>query len=85
MNVTGPRLHHCIMCQLIRAQRSCFTTGCSIYVCAGIAHRGVLEELDICDCDCEKLGQHIEETMAVAVTNFHNFLMVTFSYNQRNR
>ena len=33
MNVTGPCLHHYIMCQLIRAQLSCFTNGCSIYVC----------------------------------------------------
>ena len=32
MNVTSPCLHHCIMCQLIRAQWSCFTNGCSIYV-----------------------------------------------------
>ena len=34
MNVTGPCLHHFIMCQLIRAQLSCFTNGCSIYVYA---------------------------------------------------
>ena len=33
MNITGRCLHRCIMCQLIRAQPSCFTNGCSIYVC----------------------------------------------------
>ena len=33
MDVTGLCLSHCIMCQLIRAQWSCFTNGCSIYVC----------------------------------------------------
>ena len=32
MNVTGPCWHHFIMCQLIRAQLSCFTKECSIYV-----------------------------------------------------
>ena len=32
MNVTGPCRHHFIICQLIRAQRSCFTNRCSIYV-----------------------------------------------------
>ena len=32
MDVIGPCLHHFIMCQLIRAQRSCFTNGYSIYV-----------------------------------------------------
>ena len=33
MNVTGPCLQHYIMCQRIKAQRSCFTNGCSSYVC----------------------------------------------------
>ena len=32
-----------------------------------------------------KLGQHINEMMAVAVKMFLGFLMVTFSYNQTKR
>ena len=29
-----------------------------------------------------KFGQHVNEMMAIAVKNFKEFLMVTFSYNQ---
>ena len=32
-----------------------------------------------------KLGQHVNEMMAVAVKKFKNFLFDTFSYNQTKR
>ena len=34
----------------------------------GIARRGVLKELEVCDFD--KLGQHVNEMMAVAMKKF---------------
>ena len=37
----------------------------------GIARRGVLKELEVCDFD--KLGQHVNEMIAVAVKYFQNF------------
>ena len=37
----------------------------------GIACRGVLKELEVCD--FEKSGQHVNEMMAVAVKNVQNF------------
>ena len=38
----------------------------------GIALRGVLKELEVCDFD-KTCGQHVNEMMAVAVKNFQNF------------
>ena len=42
----------------------------------GIARRGVLKELEVCD--FEKFGQHVNEMMAVAVKNLLNFLWSRF-------
>ena len=49
----------------------------------GIARRGVLKELEVCDFE-KKIGEHVNEMMAVAVKNFKNFLWPRFLIIRQN-
>ena len=66
MNVTGPCRHQFIMCQLIKAQRSCFTNGCSIYVYAYYTTAGK--------------NKRITKFLALSSVAMHDLAMSTLRY-----
>ena len=52
--------------------RGCMNAWLFLSTFMGIARRGVLKELEVSDFE-NKIGQRVNEMMAVAVKNFQNF------------